>query len=178
MTRRTAAVALGLHGRTAVALTGAGDDLGVVLRGDVRTRESQPYHEAQALPLEDAERLNEAAAEAPATRATGDLRQIVDQLRADGLEVVRVGIVAKTYRLPSTLAAVLRSHPSCHAAEGRMTVDALLDACQRLGLEVVAHPEAAIDPRTEPVGKLVGPPWRKEHKIAATAALRALDATS
>jgi hypothetical protein len=174
--RRTpAAVAIGLHGRTAIALTGRGDDLGVVVRGEVRTRESQPYHDAQELPLEAAERRIAAAAEAAAQRATDDLRRIVDEVRSQGLEVVRAGVVARAYRLPATLAATLRSHPACHGAEGRMTIDALLEACDRLGLEVVARPEASIDPRVEPVGKRLGPPWRKDHKIAATAALRALD---
>lgn len=175
--RPAAAVAIGLHGRTAIALTGRGEDLGVLLRGDVRTRESQPYHDAQSLPLDEAERLIEAAAAAAAQRATDDLGRIVDELRSQGLEVVRAGVVARAYRLPSTLAATLRSHPACHGAEGRMTVDALLEACHRLGLDVVATPEASIDPRVESVGKLLGAPWRKDHKIAATAALHALDAT-
>lgn len=171
---KTGRAAVGLHGRVAVALTGIGDDLGVVVRGIVRTRESQPYHDAQSLPLDEAERLIDAASEAAAVRATDDLRHIIEELATSGLEVERAGVVARQYRLPATLAATLRSHPSCHAAEGQMTVDALLEACDRLGIDVVAISEPSVDPRVEPVGKLIGAPWRKEHKIAATAALHAL----
>ncbi len=31
-----------------------------------------------------------------------------------------------------------------------------------------------VDGRTEGVGKLIGAPWRKDHRLAASAALRAL----
>jgi hypothetical protein len=169
------AVAVGLHGRVAVALTGIGDDLGVVARATVRTRESQPYHDAVDLSLQDAERLIAGAAEDAATRATDDLRSFVERLAADGLDATVAGVMAKQYRLPATLEAILRSHTSCHAAEGRMTVDALLEACERLDLPIVAVPDLVVDPRVEPIGKLVGPPWRKEQKLAASAALRALE---
>jgi hypothetical protein len=167
-------MAIGIYGRVAVALTGVGDDLGVVTRAAVRTRDSQPYHDAQSLPLDEAERLIETAAEGAAARAAGDLRELVEQLTADGHRVTCAGVVARQYRLPATLAATLRSHPSCHAAEGQMTVDALIEGCRRVGIDVVASPDPAIDPRVESVGKRIGPPWRKEHKIAATAGLRAL----
>lgn len=169
-------VAIGLHGRVAVGLTGVGDDLGVVVRATVRTRESQPYHDAVGLAPPEAERLIAAAEEGAALRATADLEAVVGQLAQKGLVVTAAGVMARHYRLPPTIDAILRSHTSCHAAEGRMTVDALLEACQRVGLPVVAVPELVIDPRVEPVGKLLGPPWRKEQKLAATAALHALDA--
>jgi hypothetical protein len=39
---------------------------------------------------------------------------------------------------------------------------------------VHAAPPGTIDARAEAAGKLVGAPWRKEHKLAATAALAAL----
>lgn len=166
---KLAGAAVGIQGRVAVALTGVGEDLGVAARAVVRTRESQPYHDAKSLPLDEAERLIAAASEAAAERATGDLRRLVEELSTRGLEVKRAGLVARRYRLPETLAATLRSHPSCHAAEGQMTVDALIEACNRLRIHIVAMPEPSIDPRVEQVGKLIGPPWRKEHKIAATA---------
>jgi hypothetical protein len=171
-------VVLGLHGRTAVALTGVGDDLGVVVRADVRTRESQPFHDAEGLPLDQAEALIASALDAAIDRAAGDLAPIVEQVAAAGLELAGAVVATKVYRLPATLEAILRSHASCHGAEGQMTGDALVAACERLGLAVTMTPDLDIDPKVEPVGKVLGPPWRKEHKIAATAALRALDAAS
>jgi hypothetical protein len=166
---------VGLYGRVAVTLTGAGADLGVLDRRDVRTRESQPYHEAQGVSLDEAERLIAAALEQSTQRATSDLRGLVDHLAEDGVAVAAAGLVVSGYRLPATLAATLRSHPACHAAEGQMTRDALWAACDALGIEVVAVPASeGIDARVEGVGKLLGAPWRKEQKLASTAALRAL----
>jgi len=171
---RRRGVAVGLQGRVAVALTGVGDDLGLVARGEVRTRESQPYHDAQDMALDEAERYIAAAADAAVERATGDLRRFVDEVAASGLDVVCIGLVTREYRLPKTLAATLRSHPALHAAEGQMTIDALAGAGNALGIEVVATSDQRIDSRADSAGKLVGPPWRKEQKLAATAALRAL----
>ena len=169
------AVAIGLHGRTAVALTGVGDDLGLVARTDVRTRESQPFHLAQGLPLDEAERLIARSEDEAVERATADLRRLVDdELRARELRVAAVGVAAKAYRLPSSLDAILRSHPLCHAAEGKLTNDALVAAATALGLEVTVLTDGAIAPEVDALGKVVGPPWRKEHKLAATVALRAL----
>jgi hypothetical protein len=39
---------------------------------------------------------------------------------------------------------------------------------------VHAEPPSEIPARIDAVGKLVGAPWRKEHKLAALAALAAL----
>src|SRR5437016_6875478 len=112
---RNATAAIGLQGRVAVVLTGVGDDLGVLTRGEVRTRESQPYHEAQGLPLQDAERLISEAADAAAERAARDLRQLVALTADAGCEVVAAGLIIRDYKLPHTLSATLRSHPACHA---------------------------------------------------------------
>ncbi|HUP84299.1 MAG TPA: hypothetical protein VM143_01405 [Acidimicrobiales bacterium] len=101
-------VGVGIHGCIAVAMTGAGDDLGVVVRGVVPTRESL---------ADDAERLIELAGEAAAARATSDLRQIIEE---------------------------------------------------SVGAEV--RPEGGARRQA------LGPPWRKEHEIAATAALHTLAA--
>jgi hypothetical protein len=173
MPRRS--VVLGLHARTAVALTGVGEDLGVVVRADVRTRESQPFHDAEGLPLDQAEALIASALDSAIDRAAGDLAAVVAQVEAAGLPLDGAVVVTKAYRLPSTLEAILRSHTSCHAAEGQMTGDALVAACERLGIDVTVTTELDIDPRAEAAGKRLGPPWRKEHKIAATAALRAAE---
>ena len=167
-------VAIGLHGRTAVALTGVGDDLGVVARAEVRTRESQPFHDAQGLPIDEAERLIAAAADAAVARAAADLRQLVDELAGRGLHAVGAAVAGRDYKLPATLEATIRSHTACHAAEGQMTNEALTEACNVVGIEVTVMTDVVAAAMVEGVGKLIGPPWRKEHKLAATAALRVL----
>jgi hypothetical protein len=56
-----------------------------------------------------------------------------------------------------------------------MTREALCAACDSFGIEVLEVPvDSSLDPRVEGVGKLIGAPWRKDHKAAAGAALRAL----
>ena len=158
-----------------MALTGVGDDLGVVARAAVRTRESQPFHDAQGMAIGEAERLIAAASDAAVERAAGDLRRLLDDLAERGLRVVGAAVVGREYKLPATLEATLRSHPACHAAEGQMTNEALTEACDVVGIEVTVMTDVAVSARAEGVGKLIGAPWRKEHKLAATAALRVLE---
>jgi hypothetical protein len=163
--------AIGLCGSTAVVLTGAGADLGVLARRAITTRDCQPYHDAQGLPIGEAEKLITAAYDRAVAHATDDLGELLASLD----QTVRIaGISFKEYRLASSLEVRLRSHPMCHGAEGEMTRDALWAACEALGLQVHAAPADTIDPRAETAGKLIGAPWRKEHKLAATAALAAL----
>jgi hypothetical protein len=167
-------VVVGLHAKVAVTLTGRGDDLGVIDRRPVHTRTSQPYHEAGELPLAAAQQLIDKA-QADATKlATKELRALVADLKKRDLTVVAAGVVYHDYRLPSSLAATLRNHTACHAGEGQLTRDALLGACEALGWPVTTVLRSdGVDARTEGVGKLIGAPWQKDHKLAATAALSA-----
>jgi hypothetical protein len=166
---------IGFDGSIAVTLTGVGDDLGVVDRRKVRTREGQPYHAAVHVPLDEGARLIAQAVVDSAARATDDMRVLLDDVAAAGVSVVRAAVVFKAYRLPTSLEATLRSHTACHAAEGLMTREALCAACDAFDIEVLEVPvDSAIDPRVEGLGKLIGAPWQKTHKAAASAALRAL----
>jgi len=161
---------IGLCGSTAVTLTGVGADLGVLDRRKITTRDCQPYHEAQGLPVDEAERLIADALARATQNAVADLRALIDEVGAPR----GVGISFKEYRLSSSLEKRLASHAMCHGAEGEMTRDALWAACEALALPVHAAPFDVIDPRADGVGKMIGAPWRKEHKLAASAALAAL----
>jgi hypothetical protein len=167
---------IGLCGSTAVTLTGVGADLGVVDRRAIATRDCQPYHDAQGMPIDKAERLIAEALARATQHAVDDLRALIDELAAQDVRAVGTAIAFKTYRLSSSIAARLRSHAMCHGAEGEMTRDALWAACEALGLPVHAAPFDVIDPRAEGAGKVIGAPWRREHKQAASAALAALPA--
>jgi hypothetical protein len=91
--------------------------------------------------------------------------------------------------LPGTVAGVLASHAAMHAAEGQLYRDALAEAAAELGLDVVVHPRGAavaeaasalgvdaarVDGLVGALGRTVGPPWQKEHREAAAAALAEL----
>ena len=53
---------------------------------------------------------------------------------------------------------------------------ALLEAASHLGLRVslVDPDQLAISAALDAAGKALGPPWQKDHKLAASAALLAL----
>jgi hypothetical protein len=108
----------------------------------------------------------------------------LEELLTDLPRVVAVGVVTGEQRRTVSVAAALDSHPRMHAAEGELYREALLDAATNRGLAVTAMPRRLADERLSsggPVAQAVGllgatvrPPWRKEHKRAAAAALAAL----
>ena len=90
-------------------------------------------------------------------------------------------------RLPDSLEEVLRSRPLTYAADGMLYRESLAAAAAELGMEVRRYPR-----KTDPTvlaaeamgvgaaevasiiarfGREAGTPWRKDHKMAAAAAL-------
>ena len=88
-----------------------------------------------------------------------------------------VGVVAPPRALPADLDAILRSHARLHAAEGRLYEVAVMEAASDLGLALYVADPAAIEvtAEVEAIRRSAGPPWQKDHKWAAAAALGALD---
>lgn len=93
-------------------------------------------------------------------------------------------------RLPDSLAEVLSSRSLTHAADGMLYREALAGAAAELGMEVRSYPRKA-DPTVLAAeamgvdvaevtaliarfGRQAGKPWRKDHKLAAAAALSVL----
>jgi hypothetical protein len=68
-------------------------------------------------------------------------------------------------------------------AEGQLSREVIAEAAAQLGLPVHyldpkgRHDPAAVE-RTVALGRAAGPPWRKEHRMAALAALGALGISS
>jgi hypothetical protein len=137
----------------------------------------QVFHVAQPLPAGRAEALVRRTIETVTAIATGRLDEL---LRGIG-GVAAVAVVVGDFPVPDALPKILASHALMHAAEGRLYRDALLDAAAACGVRGVEVP------RTLAAGRLVGDlaahvatlgvsagrPWRKEHKLAAVAALAA-----
>ncbi|OLT00109.1 hypothetical protein BJF90_07425 [Pseudonocardia sp. CNS-004] len=131
---------------------------------------AQAFHAAAGLPLPEAERLVERWAEEAATAVSACFAELMGEH-----PVVAVGIAAVVRPVPA-LGAVLRSHPLLHLAEGQLAREAFAEAAARVGLPVhYLDPRGAQDPvaveRTVALGRAAGPPWRKEHRLAALAAL-------
>ena len=73
-------------------------------------------------------------------------------------------IVAKD-RDPGPLEQVLAAHPRIHTAEGCFYRDVFRDACP---IPVKLVSPADLDPSK--VGKIAGPPWGRDQRLAALAA--------
>jgi hypothetical protein len=70
---------------------------------------------------------------------------------------------------PGSLEHILAAHPRLHTAEGCLYRDVLREACP---VKVELVPPKSLD--ISQVGKLSGPPWGKDQKLAALAAWQLL----
>ena len=110
------------------------------------------------------------------------------------LAIHRAGVLvlpASPYdRLPNSLQEVLSSRPLTHAADGMLYRESLAQAAAGLGMEVRRYPRksdpallaaeamgvevAEVHALVARFGREAGAPWRKDHKLAAAAALSVL----
>ncbi len=145
---------------------------------------SAPYHhEALELDIGAAIDLVNRVRRSVAEHASAAISTLLASCRA------RVLILpASPYdRLPDSLEEVLRSRPLTYAADGMLYRESLADAAAELGMEVRRYPRKA-DPTVLAAeamgvdvaevtsiiagfGREAGTPWRKDHKMAAAAAL-------
>lgn len=144
----------------------------------------QPYHAAVGLDLDAAEDLVSRVYAAAEDGAVAALAALAGDL-GDSHRPVALVLRGERAVVPS-LATVLASHALIHAAEGALYRAALGEAATRSGLDVSRHPPgeataaavtalattpAELDRRLRDWGRDLGPPWRKEHREAAAAAL-------
>jgi hypothetical protein len=151
---------------------------------------SQPYHhEAVGMPLPKAEtlvaRVRDSVMRTTLERLTGLCASMLP----------RYSIVAMTLRNPTlgfVPITVAEAHQSRHVmvrADGMMYHDAVSQAAHRLGLALERHERGAeilsaakrfgvrvakVEHFLRSAGTSLGPPWQKEHRQAAAAALRVL----
>lgn len=147
----------------------------------------QPYHAVAEMgfPRETIARVEEAAR----ALAGGQVSALTQTLRESGYEVTAAGIGEAAGTVPVSLDAILRTHTLLHAAEGRLFREALAEAAASHGLSVrrflqrdalslaaaaLGMDRAAFDAVLSGLGKEHGPPWQKDHREAAAAAILAL----
>jgi hypothetical protein len=146
----------------------------------------QVYHAVEGRPRAEAVQFVEDAMQVVRRVAVDRVTELSGQLRTG--TSIAVGVVTGDRPLTASVAQALAAHPLMHAAEGELYRDALVDAAATLGLAVTAVPRGVADDRlrtdaagttvaatVRALGRTAGPPWRKEHKRAAAAALAALD---
>jgi hypothetical protein len=139
------------------------------------------YHEAAELPLPEAERLIERVRQAAYETALAAVGQAIGKLR-----VIRACIPASAAPVTAELSAVLRSHPRIHAAEGALYGGAINAACEHIGIPLITvrerevwsrasacaeMTEGELKARIAGLGKVLGPPWTADHKLATAAAI-------
>lgn len=172
---------LGLCSRTGSAVAVVIDDLVVVGRWELDLTQgrvpAQIWHAASEVAMPQAEAMVRQAVDVVTDVATREIRDLL----AETGGVAALGVVVGDYPLPESVSAILASHALMHAAEGQLYRNALLDAATLLGQPGTAVPRRQAESRLagdlagiiETMGKAAGPPWRKEHKLAAVAALTA-----
>ena len=176
-----AAIGLFSHTGWSAALAVVGGPARVIERSrldlvEQRFEVGAVYHVAKELPISQAEaRVLEIRERAERTAAAA-IGAMVARLRDLGHEAIGCAIVGSMHRIPEDLAEVLRSHALIHAAEGRLYCGALATAAREHRLPVTMTAARALDPGAPALAKMrpAGPPWGRDQKLAALAALRLL----
>ena len=128
------------------------------------------YHNAELMPRSKADAWVREATRAATKQTAQSVRALVKEIDAD---VTQAAVVGKTLELPGPLDKILASHTLLHTSEGVLYRAAIADALHKVKIEwSLVTPDAltALQPELVGFGK-VAPPFRREHKDAALAAL-------
>jgi len=143
----------------------------------------QPYHEVMELTWKESEKKVKPFIRAIEKVATKALAQLIHELRAEGLTVAHVGIVGSADR---DLSKIGNFHIRAHAAEGLLFRQVLEFAAgannlphrsfveKTLGAQAAAElgwSVTKLNSVLKDLGRSAGPPWRTNHRLAATGAL-------
>lgn len=153
----------------------------------------EPYHDAKRRTPEEAERTVAAAAEEARRLAVEAITATAASIRTDGYALVAGGVVLGGGTPGVALARALSTHAAMHGAEGWLFREALIGASQDCDLIAVGVPEAELPARAaaalgisegsvsalvQELGRNQGPPWGRDQKAAAMAAMIALCSVS
>lgn len=149
----------------------------------------QPYHAAENLRLEKATELIRHCVRGSRGLARQAFRETIADARRKGYVVVACGQLLASGRPLPGLAAVLASHALIHTADGEHFRDAIAHAAAHQKLPVTSVrekeiwarasaeleiPLAELERRIHAMGRVIGPPWAEDQKLAALAAWIAL----
>jgi hypothetical protein len=147
---------------------------------------NQPYHFAENLELSEAEKFLGNCFAASKRVALAAVRDVVGELRGRQYRVVGSAVLLASGRPLPPLSKILASHALIHAAEGEFFREAFSKACEGLDLSVTGFRERDLDEclqttfgktatrmwqQISTLGRSLGPPWTKDQKTAALAAL-------
>jgi hypothetical protein len=182
-----------------VAVAGDADSVEIVERRRIAVTDpkmsggTQPYHHGANLKLQEAERHIANCAAVSERLAVAAIEHVIHELDLREYRIVGSAVLLASGRPLPTLATILTAHPLIHSAEGEFFRTAVRNACARLKISVDAIRERELEERMqaafgksasrmqrqlEAAGRSIGPPWAKDHKTAALAALIALSPDS
>jgi hypothetical protein len=190
-------VAFGLKahsGWAALVVVGIRDgDFAIVERRRIELVEDvwakQPYHAAENMEAGAARDLVKRGIEAARRIAVRELHAAVKREQQRKNEVTACAVLVGNPMPDWSIEEILAVHFRMHKAEGFLFRDALVQATKTQGLRLVAIPEKSLMKHAESalgssvsrtvkkvmrLGKSVGPPWGKDQKDAALAAMIAL----
>jgi hypothetical protein len=139
---------------------------------------NQPYHFAEKLEVQAAEKHLASCAAVSGRLALAAFRDVLQEL--NGYDVAGAAILLASGRPLPSLPDVLASHALIHTAEGEFFRHAVRQACGSLGISVTGIREreigegSALQQEIANLGKIVGPPWTQDQKMAALAAMMLL----
>ena len=149
----------------------------------------QPYHAAEGLQARDARQIVERGLTAARRHATREVRDAVTRLEREGHTIDGCAVLMGQPMPEWSVDDILAVHFRMHKAEGVLFRDALARAAKACGQRLVEIPEKTLQDHARralgapPVafakhiatlGKTAGPPWGKDQKEAALAAMIAL----
>lgn len=176
-----------------VAVGREGDEAVVVDRRRIELVEAawakQPYHAAEGLESQKARGLVERAVDSVHRVALSEMKAALSRERERKNEVVGCAVLVGTPMPAWSTDEILAVHFRMHKAEGVLFQNALVRAAEKCKLntlpvfekELMALASSQLGTRADRLvkqiaflGKSVGPPWGKDQKDAALAALMAI----
>jgi len=145
----------------------------------------QPYHYAKNLGLSEAEKYLATCATVSESLACTAIGDVIRGLEERDYRVVGSTLLLAAGRPLPSLANILTAHSLIHAAEGEFFRQAVQKACEGLKISVARIRERELDGvvettfgdrsrrlqhRVANLGRSIGPPWTKDHKLATLAA--------
>ena len=149
----------------------------------------QPYHAAEELEASEARKLVKRGIDAAHRIAMREMRAALRRERERNNEIAACAVLVGNPMPDWSVEQILAVHFRMHQAEGVLFRDALIDAASKCSLNVIELPEktllahaektlqtsaANLSKNISAIGKLAGPPWGKDQKDAALAAMMVL----
>ncbi len=149
----------------------------------------QPYHAAEELPLDEAHILVKRGVDSARKKAIREIKTMVSRETKRKNQIAGCGVLVGNPMPEWSVDEILAVHFRMHKAEGVLFRDTLIMAARACGLTTLAisekqlmnearkalgKSEASIVNELSILGKAAGPPWGKDQKEAALAAMIAL----